>query len=76
MTSTTTITTTSEGTFNNSSTFTSDLIVTTSKSAIHILDQLFLQTVTCQVISGFFAWAALIITIHHVCFILNEFIDS
>ena len=39
---------------------------TTTKSTIRLLDQLFLQTVTCQVITGFFAWAALIITIHHV----------
>jgi hypothetical protein len=39
---------------------------TTTKSTLRLLDQLFLQTVTCQVITGFFAWAALIITIHHV----------
>jgi len=42
------------------------LISTTIKSNLKLLDQLFLQSTTCQVISGFFAWAALIITIHHV----------
>lgn len=52
----------------------SDLISTTIKSNLKLLDQLFLQTTTCQVISGFFAWAALILTIHHVSivfFVLN-----
>jgi hypothetical protein len=49
----------------------SDLISTTIKSNLKLLDQLFLQTTTCQVISGFFAWAALILTIHHVSIVLN-----
>ncbi len=29
-------------------------------------NHLFLQSTACQVITGFFAWAALIITAHHV----------
>lgn len=36
---------------------------------LRLLNQLFLQSTTCQVITGFFAWAALLITAHHVCFI-------
>ena len=39
------------------------------KANIRLLDQLFLQTTTCQILTGFFAWAALLITAHHV--ILN-----
>lgn len=46
---------------------------TTTKSTLRLLDQLFLQTVTCQVITGFFAWAALIITIHHIFLHLQNY---
>lgn len=38
----------------------------TANPNIRLLDQLFLETVTCQIITGFFAWAALILTVHHV----------
>jgi hypothetical protein len=54
-TSITTTTTTTTTTVNDS---------TTSKP--HITSQLFLQSASCQAISGTFAWVALIITIHHV----------
>jgi hypothetical protein len=37
---------------------------TTTKSKI--LTYLFLQSTTCQIMTGFFAWAALLITSHHV----------
>lgn len=40
----------------------------TANPHIRLLDQLFLETVTCQIITGFFAWAALILTVHHVSF--------
>lgn len=42
---------------------------TTEPPHIRLLTQLFLQTITCQVITGFFAWAALCITIQHVGFV-------
>jgi hypothetical protein len=49
-------------------TTTLDTILNTTTESKHrgILNQLFLQTIGCQIISGFFAWAALCITIHHV----------
>ena len=39
---------------------------TTTTIKPHITSQLFLQSTSCQAISGTFAWVALIITIHHV----------
>ena len=44
---------------------------TTSGPHHGILNQLFLQSTTCQIITGFFAWAALLITAHHVITILK-----
>jgi hypothetical protein len=41
---------------------------------LRLLNQLFLQSTTCQVITGFFAWAALLITAHHVRFYFVFFI--
>ena len=38
---------------------------------LHLLNQLFLQSSTCLMITGFFAWAALIITSQHVCIIFE-----
>lgn len=40
---------------------------------IRLLDQLFLETITCQIISGFFAWAALILTVHHILLHLQNY---
>lgn len=54
------VNTSTSGDFNTST--------TTSAPHIRLLTQLFLQTVTCQVITGFFAWAALLITVQHVMF--------
>ncbi len=56
-----------------SSTISTPNNVTTTATAtvnphIRLLDQLFLETITCQIITGFFAWAALILTVHHVTF--------
>ena len=56
---------------NDSVSYTTSALSST-KSNIHLLDQLFLQTTTCQILTGFFAWAALLITIHHVCIFLNN----
>jgi hypothetical protein len=46
------------------------LLNTSSSAHLRLLNQLFLQTTTCQIITGFFAWAALLITVHHVIIIL------
>ena len=40
---------------------------------LHLLNQLFLQSSTCLMITGFFAWAALIITSQHVCIMFKLF---
>lgn len=37
----------------------------------HLSSRIFLQSITCQAISGFFAWAALLITVHHVILFKN-----
>lgn len=64
------------------SAITSQTVTTTSSSAstnltnvfhLRLLNQLFLQSVTCQVITGFFAWAALIITAHHIFLHLQNY---
>lgn len=64
LTSTTLATLTTTTTATNSS---------TPNPNIRLLDQLFLETVTCQIISGFFAWAALLITIHHIFLHLQNY---
>ena len=43
-----------------------NVLNTTTVKHRGILNQLFLQTIGCQIITGFFAWAALCITVHHV----------
>ena len=43
---------------------TTEVITSTNKTKFS--GRLFLQSTTCQVVSGFFAWAALIITVHHI----------
>jgi hypothetical protein len=40
---------------------------------LHLLNQLFLQTVTCQAISGVFAWSACLITAHHIFLHLHHY---
>lgn len=40
---------------------------------LRLLDQLFLETITCQIITGFFAWAALLITVHHIFLHLQNY---
>lgn len=49
-----------------------NMLNTTEVKHRGILNQLFLQTIGCQIVSGFFAWAALCITIHHVS--IKEFV--
>lgn len=49
---------------------------TTVVSHLRLLNNLFLQSVSCQVITGFFAWAALLITAQHVNIDLLLEIDS
>jgi hypothetical protein len=46
---------------------------TTANPNIRLLDQVFLETITCQIISGFFAWAALILTVHHILLHLQNY---
>lgn len=46
---------------------------TTANPNLRLLDQLFLETITCQIISGFFAWAALILTVHHIFLHLQNY---
>jgi len=46
---------------------------TSAPPHIRLLTQLFLQTTICQVITGFFAWAALIITVHHIYLHLQNY---
>jgi len=45
----------------------------TANPNLRLLDQLFLETITCQIITGFFAWAALIITVHHIFLHLQNY---
>lgn len=55
------------------STATSVTTTTTGNPKLLLLDQLFLETVTCQIITGFFAWAALILTVHHIFLHLQNY---
>ncbi len=74
MSSTENLSTTFESTTANTTTlFTTTVSSTTANPAIRLLDQLFLETVTCQIITGFFAWAALIITVHHIFLHLQNY---
>ncbi len=57
----TTIASTTLGTLTN----TTLNLTTTAKP---LKSQLFLQSTACQAISGLFAWCALLITAHHVCY--------
>lgn len=58
---------------NSNSTTTSVTTTTTANPKLRLLDQLFLETVTCQIITGFFAWAALILTVHHIFLHLQNY---
>ena len=68
--STSSINTTQSVTTNNSTVLdvsvTSPTILSTTTFKTHLSSQLFLQSASCQAISGTFAWVALLITIHHV----------
>ncbi|CAF0804972.1 unnamed protein product [Brachionus calyciflorus] len=60
---------------NNSNNITQAQTTTIESTVTHsaLLNQLFLQSVSCQVITGFFAWAALIITAHHIFLHLTNY---
>lgn len=49
------------------------ITTTTPNPKLRLLDQVFLETTTCQIISGFFAWAALILTVHHIFLHLQNY---
>lgn len=63
---------------NNLSTTVSSLLlsnasITSSSAKANLNNHLFLQSITCQMISGFFAWAALLLTIHHIYLHLQNY---